>query len=500
MLKRNIIANYLGRFYSILIGIVVLPVYLDYLGAEAYGLIGFFTMLIAWLMLLDMGFSQVLSREAAKLKETVDGRLELKIILRSVESMIFIFSIFIFIAVFMTSSYVANSWLDIKELSIQNVIDSINLIGFIFIFKWYGSLYNSLVLGFEQQVWLNVYKIFMATLRFVGGLLLIMYITTDIYYYFLYQVLVSIIEVVLLQYKVYINLPKSKTLTYPTYDALKKVAPFALGLAYTSGVWIIYTQLDKLLLSHYIPLNEYGYFTLVVLISTAIMQLSAPLSYAVLPRMTALLSTNKEEEMLMLYRMGTKFIAIVIFSIVGMVCLFSYELLYAWTGDIVASSWASPILFWYALGNGVLVLSAFPYYLQFAHGDIRYHIQFNTYFPLVALPIVLYAVINYGAIGAGISWFIIQLFIFLFWPAFIHSKFAIGLHKTWITRDILPTLFVTITYLSLLYLLDIDFTDYSRIMIFMILILLGVFLLILNMLAFAQIRSKINHFIKGLFS
>ncbi|MGM0520099.1 MAG: hypothetical protein ACQERD_10695 [Campylobacterota bacterium] len=117
--------------------------------------------------------------------------------------------------------------------------------------------------------------------------------------------------------------------------------------------------------------------------------------------------------MLSLYRKGTRFISIIIFSVVGMVSFFSYELLYAWSGNVEASTWAAPVLFWYAWGNAFL---AFQYYLQFAHGELKYHIKFNTFFPILALPIVYFAVTNYGALGAGIAWFAIQLFVFLIWP------------------------------------------------------------------------------------
>ncbi len=61
-LKKNTSANYVGQFYNIFIGIAILPAYMSYLGAEAFGLIGFFTMLSAWMMLLDVGLSSVISR------------------------------------------------------------------------------------------------------------------------------------------------------------------------------------------------------------------------------------------------------------------------------------------------------------------------------------------------------------------------------------------------------------------------------------------------------
>lgn len=72
-LKKNTIANYLGQFYNMFIGIFMLPFYSKYLGAEAYGLVGFFTMFTSIMMLLDMGFSQALTRETAKLKDKING-------------------------------------------------------------------------------------------------------------------------------------------------------------------------------------------------------------------------------------------------------------------------------------------------------------------------------------------------------------------------------------------------------------------------------------------
>jgi O-antigen/teichoic acid export membrane protein len=46
-LKRNIIANYTSQLYVTGVGILILPLYIKYMGAEAYGLVGFFTMLQA---------------------------------------------------------------------------------------------------------------------------------------------------------------------------------------------------------------------------------------------------------------------------------------------------------------------------------------------------------------------------------------------------------------------------------------------------------------------
>ncbi|MDD2358077.1 MAG: oligosaccharide flippase family protein [Thiovulaceae bacterium] len=489
-LKKNTIANYIGQFYTMFIGIFMLPFYIKHLGAEAYGLVGFFTMLTSIMMLLDMGFSQALTRETAKLKDKIGGLFEIKEILRSIESMILVLAIFIVIGVFFSTDWIVNQWLQIKVLSYDLVEKSIKLMGFMIAFKWYVSLYNGLIIGLEQQVWLNIYTIIIATLRFVGGLILILFISNDIFYFFMYQFIIALFEVYILNIKVYRNLPKTSFLI-PSIINMKKIAPFALSLAYMSGIWIIYTQLDKLLLSHYISLHQYGYFALVVTISTAILQISNPISQAILPRMTSLLSNGRELEMLNLYRRGTQFVSIGMFSVVGIVSFYSYELLFSWSGNIEASIWAAPVLFWYAMGNGILTILAFQYYLQFAHGNLKYHLRFNTYFPFIALPIVYFAVKNYGAIGAGITWFGIQLISFLVWPSYVHNKFAPGIHTNWIFQDVFPAFIVTSIYLIILKILNIQFDIFNRMEIFGILLIIGIILLSLNILVYPYTRKII---------
>ena len=61
-IKRNILAGYVGQIYATLFGILLVPLYGEYMGAEAYGLVRFFTMLQGWFMLLDMGLSPTTGR------------------------------------------------------------------------------------------------------------------------------------------------------------------------------------------------------------------------------------------------------------------------------------------------------------------------------------------------------------------------------------------------------------------------------------------------------
>jgi len=65
--KRNIAANLAGRGWAILLSFALIPVYIRYLGVEAYGLIGFYLTLTAVATVVDPGFGTTLTREFARL-------------------------------------------------------------------------------------------------------------------------------------------------------------------------------------------------------------------------------------------------------------------------------------------------------------------------------------------------------------------------------------------------------------------------------------------------
>lgn len=73
-LKKNLIANYIGQFYLTIIGIVMVPLYVRYMGAEGYGLVGFYAPLQAWFQLLDTGLTPALVRLVASYFNDMEAR------------------------------------------------------------------------------------------------------------------------------------------------------------------------------------------------------------------------------------------------------------------------------------------------------------------------------------------------------------------------------------------------------------------------------------------
>lgn len=332
-------------------------------------------------------------------------------------------------------------------------------------------------------MWLNGYKIILYTLRFCGAFIFIKYITNDIVYFFIFQLVVAVLEFFIIKNKLY-SLSKFSNFVAPSFERLKTLAPFALSVAYGAILWMFITQIDKLMLSHYLPLKEYGYFSIVVVVANAIMLMFQPIGQAILPRMTNLISNGDREEVVRLYRQYTQIVSIVIFSIVAVIVSFPYELLYAWTGNIEASFWSKDILRWYVAGNGVVAFLTLLYYLQHSHGNLKYHTKGNTYFGVVQILAIFLAVHYYGALGAGIAFFALQLIIFLFWSSFIHSKFLPNIQKQWLIYDIVVYGALTLISILLMKYIFGTFENYSRIELFCNLFFIGLITLLTNISLF----------------
>jgi O-antigen/teichoic acid export membrane protein len=447
-LKKNIIFNYIGQFYRAFIGILILPLYLQELGGEAFGLIGFFTLLLACMQLIDLGLSPTLGREIARLKGDPKNDYELRTVVRSLEVVFMFIAAFAMVAIYLSRNWVAVDWLSINELDTNLVAASVGLMAFMVGFRWLSSLYLSGINAYEQQVWVNGVGIFIATLRFPGALAVILISEGDLLLFFGYQVVVAFVEYIIYAIKLKKIMPPTDTKVKFSSSTLKRIAPFALSIGYTAGIWVLVTQLDKLLLSKILPLAEYGYFTLIATLAGGILFLSGPLGKAVLPRMTSLIAQNKEREMLNVYIKGTGFVSAVVSPIVLVIAFFPQEIAYIWTGSEPASEWVASILPLYVLGYGLLTVGAFQYYLQYAYGKLKQHVIYNTVSALISIPLVIYSAYNYGPIGVAWVWFMFRLLSLLFWAPYIHHKFAPGIHFDWLMKRVLPPILISILILS----------------------------------------------------
>jgi O-antigen/teichoic acid export membrane protein len=460
------------------------------MGTEAYGLVGFFVMLQAWFTLLDMGLTLTVARETARLSSGAATVLQYRSLVRALEG------IFLFVAVvggssmLLFSGNIATDWLNTNQLSKIEVQNSLYIISFLIPVRWMGGLYRGIITGFEKLVWLSFFNVLIATIRFFGILPIFIFLNSDPSTFFYFQLVVTLLEYIILLFTAYRLMPSTPLGTKITWGLapLKPTLKFSLTIAFTSAVWVCVTQMDKMILSGILPLSEYGYFTLAVLVAGGILVVSGPVGAALMPRMANLEALGKHTELIRLYRQSTQFIAVVAGAITTTVALGSETILLAWTGDPIISKQAAPILTLYAWGNGVLTLSAFPYYLQYAKGNLRLHLIGNAIFIVLLIPAIVVAATRYQGVGAGYVWLTINLLSFVAWLPFVHRQFEPGLNAKWYCHDILQII-VPVVFIGTLLFEFINFTT-NRWIDIVILGLIGLLLLLIGCVGSSDMRKR----------
>ena len=305
--------------------------------------------------------------------------------------------------------------------------------------RWLGGLYRGVITGAEHIVWLSAYSVVLATLRFVIVLPVMWYFGYTPLVFFTYQLAVALLDTLGMWLKTLTLLPpldKGVEAIGWSLGPVKPVLKFSIAIAFTSSVWILVTQTDKLILSSILPLSDYGHFTMAVLVASGIMVVSGPISGAIMPRMARLYTEGKLDELVLVYRNATQLVSILAGTAAITLVFCAEPLLAAWTGDAVLAKQIAPILKLYAVGNGLMAVGAFPYYLQYAIGNLKYHLIGAAGMVVVLIPSVIVAANMYGGLGAGFVWLLMNLLFLLGWVAYVHYKMMPGMHVGWLWGDI----------------------------------------------------------------
>lgn len=446
-MKQALIATYLVQAYVTLTSVVLMPVYLAYLGAEGFGLVGFATVLQTWMQLLDFGFSPALSREMSLYRA---GGRDAGLAMQRMRSVELLFALIAFAAVvaFVAArDWVAVNWFSYDGLSASEISWCFVAMAVGAVLRWLAGLYRSALTGLERQSWLNTIALLSATVRSVGVIPVLAYVSASPRSFFGYQVFVAAAELVALAGLFYRAMPRVPGAIRPTETAYRALVPTAGAVAFLALVSLLLTQLDKVILSRLLTLAEYGHFTLASALAGGVLIMTGPMSQILQPRMTVLLASGKSDELTDLYEKATVFAAIGFFSLGGGIAVFSSELLWAWTGSRAVSDEVSQVLAAYAIANAFVGVLTLPYLLQFSHGYLRMHLVGNIILGLVVIPSLVVAAMKFGALGAALVYLVANIIFLFFWSPLVHRRFLPLLAWRWPFRQVVPSATVSILLL-----------------------------------------------------
>ena len=364
-IKSNIVANYISFVYVGAIGVIVTPLLYHELGSAGFGLIGFYSILQAWFVLLDFGLSAALSRMCARFRGGAVSDAEIISVFGLIQKVFIFVGISGALVLLALSHLIASRWFGLHGGDSEEVSSSIALMGFVIGLRWLSGLYRGVLNGFEKQVWVSGFGVIVATLRFPVAYLMIRFMSQDAPGFFCFQLVISCAEVIILLRKSRGELPGGP---------VAKGAPVALKglLSFSASVFIIgaintaLMQLDKLVLSKKIGLSEFGKFSLVMTLVGVVGMVSGPIASALIPALSRVHAEGRSYSFYATYSKYWQFCSILVGTIAVMLVSNSYSVLNFWANDAkLAAEFSLPMQF-YVIGNSAYALASYVHYVQFA--------------------------------------------------------------------------------------------------------------------------------------
>lgn len=439
-IRANILANYAGSFWTSLMSIIFIPVYIKFMGIESYALVGVFASLLALFSVLDLGLSATMTREMARLSALDPTGRDARGLARTLEVLYWAVALLLGLGVIALAGPIADHWVKPDRLEPSVVKQALMITGGIVALRWPVAFYSGGLRGLDRQPLLNLVVSVCATVRGLGSVAVLWLISPTIQAFFLFQIITSAVETSCLTGALWWSLPGRNTQATFSLGHLKRVWRFSAGMTGITVVVLLLTQTDKIILSKMLTLEQFGYYNLAWTVSYVILRFIDPIDAAVYPTLNRLVAERNEKELRRLYHKSCQIETVLLVPASLILVLFSDMVLAVWSGDSGIVQNTGPILSILAVGTCLNGFMHIPYLTQLAHGWTSLSFWKNVLAVSVLVPLMIVLASQYGGVGAAYVWVLLNACYVLIEIPVMHSRILRGANWDWYIYDIgLPT-------------------------------------------------------------
>lgn len=432
-LARNMAGGMANSIVVVLINLVALPFYLRFLGMEAYGLIGFYATLQAVLQVLDLGLAPTVSREVAHGAETGQQRRSASM-LRTLGLVYIGVALLIAAVVALAAPWIGAHWLQAKALPEETVTQAATLMGVNLACRWPISLYHGALVGAHRLARSAATSMTINILAAITTIAVLAWGERSIQMFFVVQAAFGLLQAIVLRVLAQRAMGE-RDAPYDFAD-LKRVLHFSAwmsGIAITS---LVFTQLDKALLSRLVDLESFGHYMLAALLVGGLAVLTTPAFNVLYPKFTTLHARGDNAGLAKFYSDTSRMFAAAVFSLALALALHVQAIVTLWTGRADVAVRVAPLVVLLAVGSALNGLMYFPYALQLATGRPRIPFALNVALLVIALPMIVWLTLHRGAVGGALSWALLGVVYVAVGTIVTGRKVAGFAGPGWLARDI----------------------------------------------------------------
>ncbi|MFQ5466617.1 MAG: lipopolysaccharide biosynthesis protein [Kiloniellaceae bacterium] len=429
-------ANFGGRTVAVALSIGAIPLYIRFLGIEAYGVVGIFVTLTALSAIFDAGLGPTATRELARLTTSDEGARDARNLTRTLETIYWIAALGVGATAMLLAETIARHWLQIESLSVEEVSRALRLMGVVLAFQFPAAFYSACLIGLQRQVLLNAVSATGGSLQVLGALAVLWLISPSLEAFYFWFAVSRAAQTGLLAILVWRRLPPAAGRARFDMGQFRRVWRFAAGMGGTAIVGLVLMQVDSLVVSRLLPLSQYGYYMVARTVAQGIFLFVAPVFTAVFPHFSQLVAGAETAHLRGAYHRASQFLSVAIMPATVVLVLFAHEALWAWTGDVEITRNAALLVGILSIGVALNGVQHAPYSLQLAYGWVRFLFASSVLAMAFLVPATIYLTTAYGAQGAASAWLAMNLAVLAVVPPLLHRRILPGALGRWYLVDV----------------------------------------------------------------
>lgn len=432
--RNNIATNLVAGVWATVLTAAITPLQVNLLGIEAYGIIGFIATLQIVFAAFDLGLSSTLTREIAA--DSSEGRTRAGELIGTATTIYWSCAALIGGTLALLAGTIARGWFNPVTLTTGQIENALYLIVLYLALRWPIALYTGVLAGVQRMVAINLVKIVAITLRLAGGLIVIL-LWRDIQAFLLWNALVALAEVAAYFEVARRAVPAVARRPGFSIPAIRSVIGFSGVMMAISLLALFISQLDRILISKMLTLEQFGYYNLAFSAASITSLAIAAVATAMLPSFASWQTNPQLDVLQSRYEHANRAILFIVGGASFALIFFGKAVLSVWIGSHAAEAAYAPMAilaggFWL----NAVISNAYTVTVALGRPGLSLRVSAASALPYA---VALYLLISwYGTVGAALAWLALNLCYVAVLVPIVHRALLHVSTADWLARTILP--------------------------------------------------------------
>lgn len=397
-LTENVAANFLATLWTAAITVAVVPLQVNLVGAESFGLIGLVAALQVILSFLDLGLTATISREIARKPSDF---LRNRQLVQTAVTISWSLALGVTLIGVVAANWITREWIRDRDLSDHSVATVVRLTALYLGIRWPVASLNATLVGLQRLDLANLLKASFFTIRVVGGTA-ILAVWPQVTAYLVWFSVSAVIETIVTLLVCRKQLPGLTLLPTLNPQIVSSTRAFTTSVGGVSALSVILTQSDKIFISKLLPLEQLGHYSLAYSLASGLAVIQLGITGAVFPAFVSDYQTDPGA-LARRYKKSMQLVVLLTALPAFVLMFYGEQLLLYFVAAEVAQAAIRPLRL---LSIGFLLngAAAVGYTLALASEKEREILKLSFFATTLFLPALWFLITRYALAGAAAAW------------------------------------------------------------------------------------------------